>query len=140
MAAGLALTAVVAWWVSTRPDLMAQIFADVFARPVRRTRMSDAAGLGAAICAAVGSGVHTDGYTAVRAMATTSDLVTPTAEGIRAYAAIAPAHSRITGFTDPLFATLAATADELSDQPGRSGRTRSVRTTTRPPDPPAATA
>ena len=26
MAAGLALTAVVAWWVSTRPDLMAQIF------------------------------------------------------------------------------------------------------------------
>ena len=26
MAAGLALTAVVAWWVSTRPDLMVQIF------------------------------------------------------------------------------------------------------------------
>src|SRR3954451_13115341 len=26
MAAGLGLTALVAWWVSTRPDLMAQIF------------------------------------------------------------------------------------------------------------------
>src|SRR5919107_3734850 len=26
MSAGLALTAVVAWWVSTRPDLMQQIF------------------------------------------------------------------------------------------------------------------
>ena len=91
----------------SRSDLMAQVFADVFARPVRRTRMSDAAGLGAAICAAVGSGVHPDWDTAVDAMATTSDLVTPTADGVRAYAAIAPGYARITEFTDPLFAALA---------------------------------
>ncbi|HWO69036.1 MAG TPA: FGGY-family carbohydrate kinase [Umezawaea sp.] len=91
----------------SRSDLVARIFADVFARPVRRTRMSDAAGLGAAICAAVGSGVHPDWDTAVRAMATTTDLVAPTAEGVRAYSAIAPRYARITEFTDPLFAELA---------------------------------
>ena len=64
--------------------------------------------MGAAICAAVGSGVHPDWDTAVRAMATTADLVTPTAEGVDAYAVIAPRYARITDFTDPLFARLAA--------------------------------
>ncbi|PRY39716.1 FGGY-family carbohydrate kinase [Umezawaea tangerina] len=95
----------------SRSDLMAQIFADVFARPVRRTRMSDAAGLGAAICAAVGSGIHPDWNTAIRAMASTTDLTTPTTDGIHAYASIAPRYARITEFTDPLFTALATTED-----------------------------
>ena len=39
-------------------DLMMQIVADVFDRPARRTTVNDAAGAGAAICAAVGHGVY----------------------------------------------------------------------------------
>ncbi|MGI5507290.1 FGGY-family carbohydrate kinase [Lentzea sp. CA-135723] len=89
----------------SRSDLMMQIFADVFARPVRRTRMSDAAGLGAAICAAVGSGVHPDWDSAVKAMVTTADVFTPSAAA-GTYARIAADHARVTEHTDPLFASL----------------------------------
>ena len=39
-------------------DLMMQIVADVYGRPARRTTLNDAAGLGAAICAAVGHGIY----------------------------------------------------------------------------------
>ncbi|GGM94923.1 kinase [Lentzea pudingi] len=89
----------------SRSDLMMQIFADVFGRPVRRTRMSDAAGLGAAICAAVGSGVHPGWDSAVKAMVTTADVFTPSAAA-EVYARIADDHARITDFTDPLFASM----------------------------------
>ncbi|WP_439656871.1 FGGY-family carbohydrate kinase [Lentzea sp. HUAS TT2] len=88
----------------SRSDLMMQIFADVFGRPVRRTRMSDAAGLGAAICAAVGSGVHPDWDSAVKAMVTTADVFTPSPA--EPYEEIARDHARITEYTDPLFASM----------------------------------
>ncbi|SFR06351.1 Sugar (pentulose or hexulose) kinase [Lentzea waywayandensis] len=88
----------------SRSDLVMQIFADVFGRPVRRTRMSDAAGLGAAICAAVGSGVHPDWDSAVKAMVTTADVFTPS-PAASAYQQIARDHARITDYTDPLFAS-----------------------------------
>jgi sugar (pentulose or hexulose) kinase len=39
-------------------DLMMQIFADVFGIPAVRTRVNNSAGLGSAICAAVGLGVY----------------------------------------------------------------------------------
>ena len=42
----------------SRSDLMMQIVADVYGRPARRTTVNDAAGLGAAICAAVGHGIY----------------------------------------------------------------------------------
>lgn len=96
----------------SRSNLMMQIFADVFALPVRRTRMSDAAGLGAAICAAVGSGVHPDWDTAVKAMVHTADVFEPNPQATRAYAAIGPQHARITEFTDPLFAAVTRSTDE----------------------------
>src|SRR5260370_17321534 len=44
----------------SRSDLMMQIVADVFGRPARRTTVNDAAGLGAAVCAAVAHGVYPD--------------------------------------------------------------------------------
>jgi sugar (pentulose or hexulose) kinase len=47
---------------------MRQILADVFELPVRRAETDDAAGLGAAVCAAVGSGLHPDWDAALRAM------------------------------------------------------------------------
>ncbi|ANZ40054.1 sugar kinase [Lentzea guizhouensis] len=105
-ALGRDFTEVVISGGGSRSDLMMQIFADVFATPVRRTRMSDAAGLGAAICAAVGSGVHPDWDTAVKEMVTTADVFTPDPAGVSAYAALLPAYAEITSFTDPLFASL----------------------------------
>lgn len=91
----------------SRSDLMMQILADVFARPAMRTGMADAAGLGAAICAAVGSGVHPDWDSAVEAMVTTADVFTPDPHRTGTYAAIEAGYARITAHTDPLFAALA---------------------------------
>lgn len=105
-ALGRDFTEVVLSGGGSRSDLMARIFADVFDRPVRRPQMSDTAGLGAAICAAVGSGVHPDWDTAGRAMAAATDVTTPIPAGVRAYASITPKYARVTEFTDPLFATL----------------------------------
>lgn len=42
----------------SRSDMWCQIFADVLMRPIRRCRSADAAGLGAAVLAAVAHGVH----------------------------------------------------------------------------------
>ena len=52
----------------SRSELMMQIVCDVLGRPTRRARMSNAAGLGAAICAAVGSGLQPDWDTAITEM------------------------------------------------------------------------
>lgn len=57
--------------------LLVQIVADVVGRPVRRALVDDAAGIGAAICAAVGSGMHRDWDSAVAAMAGTGEPVLP---------------------------------------------------------------
>ena len=48
---------------------MMQIVADVYGRPARRTTVNDAAGLGAAICAAVGHGIYPGWDQATAAMA-----------------------------------------------------------------------
>jgi sugar (pentulose or hexulose) kinase len=51
-----------------RSDVVMQLTADVFGMPVARPATSEASGLGAAICAAVGTGVHASWEGAVRAM------------------------------------------------------------------------
>ena len=62
-------------------DLMMQIVADVFDRPARRTAVNDAAGLGAAICAAVGHGVYPDWDQATAAMVAVGDEFAPGRKG-----------------------------------------------------------
>jgi sugar (pentulose or hexulose) kinase len=52
---------------------MRRILADVFALPVHRAGIDDAAGLGAAVCAAVGAGVHPDWESAIAAMVRLGD-------------------------------------------------------------------
>lgn len=49
-------------------DLMLQLAADAFGLPVRRSRVDDAAGIGAAVCAAVGAGLHPSWDAAVARM------------------------------------------------------------------------
>jgi len=91
----------------SRSDLMMQIVADVFDRPTRRTTVNDAAGLGAAICAAVGHGVYPDWDRAMAAMVRLGDEFAPDPGAVRAYQQINKVYASLTTFTDPLFRSLA---------------------------------
>ncbi len=91
----------------SRSDLMMQIVADVFDRPTRRTTVTDAAGLGAAICAAVGHGIYPDWDQATAAMVTVGDEFAPDARAARAYEKINKIYAGLTTFTDPLFRSMA---------------------------------
>ncbi len=88
-------------------DLMMQIVADVFDRPTRRTAVNDAAGLGAAICAAVGHGIYPDWGRATAAMVTVGDEFAPDARAARAYQKINKVYGGLTTLTDPLFRSMA---------------------------------
>lgn len=74
-----------------KSDLMMQILADVLHRPTQRAGMVDAAGLGAAICASVGAGIHPGWDAAVDAMVTSGARFEPDPAGVAAYA---PARAR----------------------------------------------
>jgi xylulokinase len=91
----------------SRSDLMMQIVADVFDRPTRRTAVNDAAGLGAAICAAVGHGVYPDWDRATAAMVRVGDEFAPDPGAVRAYQQINKVYASLATFTDPLFRSLA---------------------------------
>jgi sugar (pentulose or hexulose) kinase len=91
----------------SRSDLMMQIVADVFGRPARRTTVNDAAGLGAAICAAVGHGIYPDWAQATAAMVTAGKGFGPQARASRAYQQINKVYAGLTSFTDPLFRSMA---------------------------------
>ena len=91
----------------SRSDLMMQIVADVFDRPARRTAVNDAAGLGAAICAAVGHGIYPDWAQATAAMVMPGDEFVPDARAARAYQEINKVYAGLTSFTDPLFRSMA---------------------------------
>lgn len=89
-----------------RSNLMTQIVADVFGRPVERSDVADAAGLGAAVCAAVGAAIHPDFDTAVKAMTRTGEVFVPNPAAHRQYDRIMAVYSQLTTFTDPLFEQL----------------------------------
>jgi len=91
----------------SRSDLMMQIVADVFDRPARRTTVNDAAGLGAAICAAVGRGIYPDWDQATAAMVMVGDEFAPDPGAARAYQKINQVYAALTTFTDPLFRFIA---------------------------------
>ncbi|MBG6055392.1 sugar (pentulose or hexulose) kinase [Salinibacterium sp. CAN_S4] len=90
----------------SRSVLMLDILANVLDRPVRRTAVTDAAGLGAAICAFVGAGIHPDWDTAVRETVHVATRVEPDPEAVATYAPYAAKHAGLAHFTDPLFTWL----------------------------------
>lgn len=102
-ALGREFTSMVVSGGGSRSDLMMQIVADVFDLPARRTAMNDAAGLGAAICAAVGAAVHPDWDSAVDAMVTVADTFAPHADQVATYLGINQVYAGLTTYTDPLF-------------------------------------
>jgi xylulokinase len=90
----------------SRSDLMMHIVADVFNRPARRTTVNDAAGIGAAICAAVGHGIYPDWGQATAAMVSAGDVFASDAKAARAYQKINKVYAGLTTFTDPLFRSM----------------------------------
>ena len=76
-ALGLAPGRLVVSGGGARSDLMTQLVADVFGRTAARPAVADAAGLGAAICAAVGHGTHPSFEAAVAAMTRPGDRFEP---------------------------------------------------------------
>lgn len=87
----------------SQSDLMMQILTDVFGRPVERAGVSDAAGLGSAICAAVGSGTYATFEDALEAMVRGGQVFEPDPEAQRQYERILDVYSGLTEFTDPMF-------------------------------------
>jgi xylulokinase len=88
-------------------DLMMQIAAAAFGRPARRTTVNDAAGVGAAICAAVGHGLFPGWAQATAAMVTAGDEFAPDARAADAYRKINQVYAGLTAYTDPLFRAMA---------------------------------
>ena len=112
-ALGCRLSPVLVSGGGSRSDLMMQIVADVFDRPARRTTVTDAAGLGAAICAAVGHGIYPDWDQAAAAMVAAGDQFTPDAPAVRAYQQVNKIYAGLTSVTDPLFRSMADTLEGL---------------------------
>ena len=69
----------------TRSPLWNQIQSDIYGRPVSTLRIPDAAVLGAAICAGVGSGVFSDIREGVRTMVATDKTYDPILENVKVY-------------------------------------------------------
>ncbi|HTX27816.1 MAG TPA: FGGY-family carbohydrate kinase [Streptosporangiaceae bacterium] len=87
--------------------LMMQIVADVFERPARRTAFNDAAGVGAAICAAVGHGIYPDFAKAAAAMVAFGDTFVPDERAVTAYRKVNQVYAGLTAYTGPLFRFMA---------------------------------
>ncbi len=72
----------------SQSDAAMQITADAFGLPASRAHVYETSGLGAAICAAVGVGMHADFASAVRAMTRVDRTFEPIPENRRVYDAL----------------------------------------------------
>lgn len=84
-------------------DLFMQIFADVFAVPTVRSKVNNAASLGAAICASVATDAHSSFDSAAKAMVKMDDRFVPIKDNTAQYQEINDAIFRsITEYTDEI--------------------------------------
>ena len=83
-------------------DLFMQIIADVLDIPTVRNEVTGAAGLGAAICAAVAAGVYPGFEEAVEGMVRIADRFEPIAENTELYNKVYPIYWDITNHTDDI--------------------------------------
>lgn len=81
-------------------DLFMQILADVFNLPTVRNEVNGAAGMGAAICAAVATGVYGSFEEAVKNMVRYTRTFEPNFENVSLYEKMLPIYSGITKHTD----------------------------------------
>lgn len=88
----------------SRSVLMLRILAAVYRVPVRSPELRDAAGMGAAICAAVGVRMHSDWDEAVRAMVRPGARILPDPDLVRAYERVRQRYTRVIPSVRALFA------------------------------------
>ncbi|MDP2228604.1 MAG: FGGY-family carbohydrate kinase, partial [Moraxellaceae bacterium] len=93
-------------------DAVVQIAADVFDLTVERPHTTETSGLGAAICAAVGLGLHPDFRTAVTKMTRVGATVTPDSTSAALY------HRLFTRVYQPLYAQLQPLYRDIRDITG----------------------
>lgn len=91
-----------------RSDLMAEIVANVFGVRVTRAETDDAAGMGAAICAAVGSGMHSSWEDASARMVRHVLPVQPSTETSREYERYHKVHTELRARSSELFQWISA--------------------------------
>ena len=84
-------------------DPMMQIVADVFDVPASRAQVTNGAGLGAAICAAVATGVHPDFETAVAEMVVMATTFQPDPESVAIYRSLLPYYAGLPAQLEPSF-------------------------------------
>ncbi|MFP3465899.1 FGGY-family carbohydrate kinase [Leifsonia sp. SIMBA_070] len=105
---GLRFSEVIVTGGGARSGILPQIVADTTGLPVRRAAIDDAAGLGGAVCAAVGSGMHPGWDAALAAMVRLGDPVEPSAD--------APAYARLRGAHRRARAGVRALSEQLAAQ------------------------
>ena len=94
----------------SQSDVAMQITADVFGLPAERPHVYEASALGAAINAAVGTGMHPDYRTAVRAMTHVGDVFEPEPAAVRTYDRLyTRVYERMYGRMKPLYRQLRRT-------------------------------
>lgn len=92
----------------SQSDVAMQITADVFGLPAERPHVYEASALGAAICAAVGTGLHPDYRTAVRAMTHVGEVFEPDPVSVETYDALyRQVYARMYARMRPLYRELA---------------------------------
>ncbi|MFE2055528.1 FGGY-family carbohydrate kinase [Streptomyces sp. NPDC059446] len=87
----------------SRSDLMMQIHADVHGVPARRAEATSAAGLGSAICAAVGLGVYGGFDEAVDAMVRPGEVFLPRRADHDLYRQLEAVHREVRDHTDAIY-------------------------------------
>jgi len=84
-------------------DVFMHIFADVFGVPAVRSKMNNAAGLGSAICAAVGQGVYGSWDEAIDNMVSWEPPFVPNAKNHDLYLRMAAVYDEVPSLTDKIF-------------------------------------
>ncbi len=84
-------------------DVFMHIFADVFGLPAVRSKMNNAAGLGSAICAAVGHGLYGSFDEAIENMVSWEPAFAPDATNHDLYQRMATVYDEIPILTDKIF-------------------------------------
>jgi sugar (pentulose or hexulose) kinase len=84
-------------------DVFMHIFADVFGIPAARSKMNNAAGLGSAICAAVGQGLYGSWDEAIDNMVSWEPSFAPDAANHDLYQRMAAVYDEIPSLTDKIF-------------------------------------
>ena len=114
---GICITSLVLSGGGSYSDPCMQIFADVFNLPVARNEVRNAAGLGAAICAAVACGLYPNVDTASASMIRRADCFEPNVENVKLYAQLRSVYADISTQTD---AILKRTQQILIDNKGET--------------------